>query len=211
MLFPSEHTTDLPPILERLKRGERIERHETARLRKDGRRVNVSTTISPMKNPSNEVIGASIIDRDITERKRVEEAIRELSTPVLSVRDDLLILPIVGLIDSQRALQLTEHLLGRIRERRAKVAVLDITGVPLVDSRVASHLIQTVEAARLMGCNVILTGIAPAIARSLVAIGVDLSRVTTMVDLQSGIEEAERMLGYRVAKLDRHDGHDRQT
>lgn len=200
ILFLPEHAKEMPSMLERLKRGERVERHETVRVRKGGRQVDVSVTTSPIRDTAGNIIGASAIDRDITERKRIEEAIRELSTPVLSVRSDLPILPVVGLIDSARALQLTEQLLNKIRDLRAKVAVLDITGVPLVDSRVASHLIQTVEAARLMGCTVILTGIAPAIARSLVAIGVDLSRVTTVADLQSGIEEAERMLGYKVIK-----------
>lgn len=199
-LFPPETAAELPSMLERIRRGERIERHETLGARKGGRRVDVSTTISPIKDATGNIIGASKIDRDISERKRIEEAIRELSTPVLSVRSDLLILPVVGLVDSGRALQLTEQLLAKIRDLRAKVTVLDITGVPLVDSRVASHLIQTVEAARLMGCTVILTGIAPAIARSLVAIGVDLSRVATRADLQSGIEEADRILGYKVTR-----------
>ncbi|TAK37017.1 MAG: PAS domain S-box protein [Chloroflexota bacterium] len=211
LLYPPEGLGELTSVLERLKRGERIERFETARVRKGGRRVDVSVTTSPIKDPAGNIIGASKIDRDITERKRVEETIRELSTPVLSVRSDLLILPIVGLVDSGRALQITEQLLNKIRDHRAKVAVLDITGVPLVDSRVASHLIQTVEAARLMGCVVIVTGISPAIARSLVAIGVDLSRVTTRADLQSGIEEAEQILGYQVIRTDGRAGPTRQT
>ncbi|MBI4319723.1 MAG: PAS domain S-box protein [Chloroflexi bacterium] len=210
VLFPPEGA-DLQSILERVKRGERVERHETVRLRKNGRPVDTLVTTSPIKDTTGKITGLSEIDRDISERKRIEEAIRELSTPVLSIRPDVLILPIVGLVDSARALQLTEQLLGKIRDARAKVAVLDITGVPLVDSRVASHLIQTVEAARLMGCTVIITGIAPPIARSLVAIGVDLSRVTTKADLQSGIEEAERMLGYQVIRRDERAAPGRQA
>ena len=138
----------------------------------------------------------------ITERERVvrqqQEAIRELSTPVLQVRDRMLILPIIGLIDSERARQLTEQLLDAIREFRARVVVMDITGVAAVDSKVANHLIQTVDAARLLGTTVILTGMSPATAQTIVTIGVDLSRIQTVGDLQGGIELADRLLGYRV-------------
>lgn len=138
----------------------------------------------------------------ITERERVlrqqQEAIRELSTPVLQVRDRMLILPIIGLIDSDRARQLTEQLLGAIREFRAQVVVMDITGVAAVDSKVANHLIQTVDAARLLGTTVILTGVSPATAQTIVTIGVDLSRIQTVGDLQGGIDLADRLLGYRV-------------
>lgn len=131
------------------------------------------------------------------------EAIRELATPVLQVRQGLLISPIIGLIDTQRARQLTESILRSIREQRAKVVVIDITGVPLVDSKVANHLVQTVEAARLMGAMVILTGISPEIAQTLVVLGVNLSTVRTVGDLQGGLEEAERYLGYRLVKDDK--------
>lgn len=129
-----------------------------------------------------------------------QEAIRELSTPVLQLRDELLILPIIGALDTQRARQLTEQLLHAIRDKRAKMVVVDITGVPTVDSRVANHLVQTVDAARLMGATVIITGLSAEVAQTLVTLGVDLSKISTIGDLQGGIEEAERMLGYQVKK-----------
>jgi rsbT co-antagonist protein RsbR len=138
----------------------------------------------------------------VEERERIirqqQEAIRELSTPVLQVRERLLILPIIGVIDSQRARQLTEQLLRGIRNNRAKVVVVDITGVPTIDSTVANHLVQTVEASRLMGASVIITGLSSEIAQTLVTIGVDLSKMNAVGDLQGGIEEAERLLGYKV-------------
>jgi len=138
----------------------------------------------------------------VQERERVirqqQEAIRELSTPVLQVRERLLILPIIGVIDSQRARQLTEQLLRGIRTNRAKVVVVDITGVPTIDSTVANHLVQTVEASRLMGASVIVTGLSAEIAQTLVTIGVELSKVNAVGDLQGGIEEAEKLLGYKV-------------
>jgi rsbT co-antagonist protein RsbR len=138
----------------------------------------------------------------IRERENVvrqqQEAIRELSTPVLQVREGMLILPIIGLIDSLRAKQLTEQLLRAIRSNRAKAVVVDITGVPAVDSKIANHILQTVDAARLMGARVIITGLSPEVAQALVTLGVDISRVTTVGDLQGGIEEADKLLGYRV-------------
>jgi rsbT co-antagonist protein RsbR len=141
----------------------------------------------------------------VQERERVireqQEAIRVLSTPVLQVRERLLILPIIGVIDPQRARQLTEQLLRGIRTNRAKVVVIDITGVPVMDENVANHLVQTVEAARLLGATVIITGLSPEIAQTLVTIGVDLSKMHTVGDLQGGIEEAERTLGYKVVLI----------
>jgi rsbT co-antagonist protein RsbR len=138
----------------------------------------------------------------VQERERVireqQEAIRELSTPVLQVRERLLILPIIGLIDPLRARQLTEQLLRGIRMNRAKVVVIDITGVAAMDANVANHLVLTVEAARLLGATVIVTGLSPEIAQTLVNIGVDLGKMNTVGDLQGGIEEAERLLGYKV-------------
>ena len=138
----------------------------------------------------------------VQERERVireqQEAIRVLSTPVLQVRERLLILPIIGVIDPQRARQLTEQLLRGIRTNRAKVVVIDITGVPVMDANVANNLVQTVEATRLLGATVIITGLSPEIAQTLVTIGVDLGKMNTVGDLQGGIEEAERLLGYKV-------------
>lgn len=146
---------------------------------------------------ANTVAGSFVQERERIIRQQ-QEAIRELSTPVLQVRERLLILPIIGLIDPQRARQLTEQLLQAIRANRAKVVVMDITGVPSIDSNVANYLVQTVDASRLMGANVIVTGLSPEIAQTLVVIGVDLSKMDTVGDLQGGIEKAERMLGYKV-------------
>lgn len=145
----------------------------------------------------------------VQERERIireqQEAIRELSTPVLQVRERLLILPIVGAIDPQRARQLTEQLLHGIRATRGKVVVMDLTGVPAVDSSIANHLVQTVEATRLLGATVIVTGLSPSIAQTLVNIGVDLGKMNTVGDLQGGIEQAERLLGYKVVPFTLQD------
>ncbi len=140
----------------------------------------------------------------VEERERIireqQDAIRELSTPVLQVRERLLILPIIGVLDAQRATQLTDQLLRGIRIHRAKVVVVDITGVADIDTSVANHLVKTVDASRLMGASVIITGLSSDIAQTLVRIGVDLSKMNTIGDLQGGIEEAERQLGFRVIR-----------
>ncbi len=142
----------------------------------------------------------------VEERERVirqqQDSIFELSTPVLQVRERLLILPIIGVLDTQRARQLTDQLLRAIRAHRAKLVVIDITGVPDVDEAVANSLVNTVDASRLMGADVIITGLSAEIAQTLVTIGVDLNKMHTVGDLQGGIEEAERQLGYRVTRVD---------
>jgi rsbT co-antagonist protein RsbR len=148
----------------------------------------------PAANRIANTVGVSFVQ----ERERIirqqQDAIRELSTPVLQVRERLVILPIIGILDSQRARQVTEQLLSGIRTHRAKVVVIDITGVPEIDSTVANHLVQTVEASRLMGASVIITGLSSEIALTLVTIGVDLSKMNAVGDLQGGIEQAQRLL-----------------
>src|SRR6188508_522328 len=160
----------------------------------------------PAANRIANTVAVSFVD----ERERVirqqQDSIRELSTPVLPVRERLLILPIIGVLDTERARQLTEQLLTGIRTHRAKVVVIDITGSPDVDEAVANHLVRTVDASRLMGASVIITGLSPKIAQTLVTIGVDLSKMHTIGDLQGGLEEAERLLGYTVSRDDEAGG-----
>jgi rsbT co-antagonist protein RsbR len=140
-----------------------------------------------------------IYARESTMRKQ-QEAIRELSTPVLQIRERLLLLPIIGVIDTHRARLITDGLLHSIRDTRAKVVVMDVTGVATIDTKVANHLIQTVTAARLMGAFVIVTGLSSDVAQALVGLGLDLAKLNTAGDLQGGIEEAERLLGYRTVR-----------
>jgi rsbT co-antagonist protein RsbR len=135
--------------------------------------------------------------------RQQSEALQVLSTPVLRVRDRLLLMPIIGVIDTFRARQLTEALLKAIRSDRARAVVIDITGVPAVDSRVAQHLVQAISAARLMGTAAIVTGLSPDVAQSLVALGIDLGGLRTVGDLQGGLEAAERLVADGVAGAER--------
>jgi PAS domain S-box-containing protein len=132
---------------------------------------------------------------DVTQRKEAEETIRKLSTPVLPIRPKLLILPIIGEIDQQRVGQLKEQLLSGIRTHRAKVVVMDITGVASMDADIVRELIGLVESARLMGATVILTGVANQFSATILSSDIKLDVITSLGDLQRGIEEAERMLG----------------
>ena len=156
----------------------------------------------PAANRIANTVAVSFVEQRERIIRQQQDSIRELSTPVLQVRERLLILPIIGVLDRPRAQQLTDQLLRGIRTHRAKVVVIDITGVPDVDEEVANHLVQTVDASRLMGAAVIITGLSSEIAQTLVTIGVDLSKMNTVGDLQEGIEEAERLLGYPAVGID---------
>lgn len=136
---------------------------------------------------------------------RQQEAIRELSLPILQVRDRLLVVPLVGVVDSGRARQLIETLLAAVRDRRAKGVVIDVTGVPIVDTNVANHLVQACEAATLMGTMVVITGISAEMAQTFVGLGTRLPAAETLVDLQEGIEYIENALGFRDASGDSLD------
>jgi rsbT co-antagonist protein RsbR len=127
--------------------------------------------------------------------KRHQMAIRELSTPVIQVHERVLLLPLIGTIDTARAMQVMENVLMRVVDTQAKVILVDIAGVAVVDTRVAHHLLQTTEAVRLLGASTILTGIRAQVAQTLVQLGVDLSAMHTRANLEEGLELALAMTG----------------
>lgn len=119
-----------------------------------------------------------------------KQTLQELSTPVIPVMEHIIVMPLIGSIDSMRARDITRALLKGIREHEAKVVILDITGVPIVDSGVASHLNKTVQAARLKGARTIVTGISEAVAETIVDLGIDWSGIETLADMQTGLRSA---------------------
>jgi len=131
---------------------------------------------------------------------RHQAAIRELSTPVIRVYHRVLLLPLIGTIDSQRAEQIMEMLLLRVSEEQARVVLVDIAGVAVVDTKVADHLLKTTEAVRLLGAETILTGISPQVARTIVQLGVDISAMHTRSRLADGIEFALGLVGRVIAE-----------
>lgn len=129
---------------------------------------------------------------------RHQAAIRELSTPVIRVYERVLLLPLVGAIDSHRAVQVMESVLLHVVDAQAKVIIIDIAGVPVVDTRVADHLLKTTAAVRLLGAQTILTGITAQVARTMVQLGLDVSSMHTVSRLSDGIELALSIVGKRI-------------
>lgn len=130
---------------------------------------------------------------------RHQAAIRELSTPVIKVYDRILLLPIVGTVDTQRANQIMETVLVQIVEQQAKVIIIDIAGVPVVDTKVADHILQTTAAVQLLGAQTVLTGISASVARTVVQLGVEIGRVETRAKLSEGIELALSIVGKTIS------------
>jgi anti-anti-sigma regulatory factor/CHASE3 domain sensor protein len=145
------------------------------------------------------------------DKRERELLIRELSTPALPLKPGLLLLPIIGALDSDRAQGLTEQILAAIGRHRARVVVIDVTGVLAIDSAVANHLLRTMESCRLMGATVVLTGISAENAHTLVRIGMDLSGLMTAGDLRGGIQEADRLLGSPAGRPATVNGRRPQT
>jgi anti-anti-sigma factor len=150
---------------------------------------------------------AIVILRDITEKKRTEKAAQEqvardemlraqadalsaLSAPLIPITDDVVVMPLIGEMDAARMRKVQEALIEGIAARRARVAILDITGVPSLDAQGTDEIVRIARAARLLGSRIILTGIRPEVAQALVSLGQDLSGVATKHSLQSGIAYA---------------------
>jgi rsbT co-antagonist protein RsbR len=174
-----------------------------------------------IRDPQGAIIGLCGIITDITaikqrqeEIQRLEAQIREkmliintqaslldqLAVPVIQIWKDILLLPLIGVIDSRRAVQVMESLLESIARANAQIVIVDITGVPVVDTSVAGNLVRAVQAAELLGCQTILVGISPEIAQTLVGLGIDFSHITTRATLQNGLEDALKRLDYSVAR-----------
>jgi anti-anti-sigma factor len=134
------------------------------------------------------------------ERERHDQTIRQLSTPVLKVKERVLLVPLIGAIDAARAQQLTDQLLQAIRTERARAVVIDLTGVVSIDRYVADRLLAAIQSARLLGAKAIVCGISGQTSRALTQTRADLSQLRTVGDLQGGIEEAERLLRTRVGR-----------
>lgn len=139
------------------------------------------------------------IDASAESLGRFQRALHELSTPVIQVHDRVLLLPLVGTIDTQRAHDVMQSVVVRVVEASARCIIIDIAGVPVVDSAVARHLLDTTTAVRLLGADTILTGISPQIARTLVQIGIDLLSMQTVSRLSDGIELALAKVGKTIA------------
>lgn len=180
---------------------------EVTGLRKDGSTFPLELSVSEMQVGSKTTFVGIL--RDVTTRhedQKVIEAQRrsllELSTPVVKLTEGVLLLPLIGMIDNERALQVVENLLEAIVTSEAPVAILDVTGVPVIDTSVAQHLLKTVSATRMLGAEIVLTGISSEIAVTLVKLSIDLSGIHTAGTLQDGITVALNMVGKRITELE---------
>ena len=131
-----------------------------------------------------------------------QEELKHTSTPITEIWDGVLTLPIIGTLDSSRTMSVMENMLERIEKERAKVVVIDVTGVQAIDSQVSHHMIQMIRAVGLMGAKAILTGIRPEIARAITSLNIDLSLVSTRATLSDGLKEAFTLLGITVHAAD---------
>ena len=180
------------------------------RVRKDGSRFWANVIITALRDGAGALRGYGKVTRDLTERRMIEERVRKQAqeifemavVPVVQVWEGIVLVPLIGTLDSQRTQQLMEKLLQRVTETSSPVALLDITGVPAIDTQTAQHLIETISAVRLLGADVVLTGVRPAIAQTLVHLGIDLSGVITRASLAAGLRMALEMMNLGVCPKD---------
>ena len=187
---------------------------ELTHTRSDGQPVIVASRWVLKRDARGEPAAILQIDTDITARRQAEAAelrrqeeiikaqalaIEELSTPLIPITDEILVMPLIGMMDSVRAKQVMTSLLEGLATSRGKFAILDITGVPVVDTAVANALLQAAHAARLLGAEVILTGIRPEVAQTLVHLDTDLKNIITRGTLQSGIAYATKRRAHKPA------------
>ncbi|NGO40875.1 PAS domain S-box protein [Streptomyces ureilyticus] len=175
-------------------------------MRRDGTEFPVEISLSPLETAEGTLVAAAI--RDVTERRETEQRllrqrdeILELSTPVIQVWDKVLALPIIGTLDTLRATRLTEGLLEKIAQTQAEVAILDMSGVPTIDTQVAQHLLKTVQAAALMGTVSIMSGVRPETAQSMVHLGIDMGRLRSRNTLQDALQLALAVLAERAGTV----------
>ena len=153
-------------------------------------------------------VGLNLVISDLKEQirknnemiEKQREAIQVLSTPVITIWDGVLTLPVIGVVDSRRTEEIMETLLNKVIETQSRCVIIDITGVDVVDTKTADHFLKTVKAVKLLGADCFITGISPEIAQTLTSIGVDLSQIRTLRNLQDGLKESLKILNYEVRK-----------
>jgi len=169
------------------------------------RTVPIEYTAAPFSDAKGKIVGGVEYIIDITERVRQEKKLKEqsrtimeISTPAIKLWDRVVILPVVGVVDSLRAQQMMNTMLEKIMETSAKVIILDIQGVAAVDTAVANHLIKIAKATKLMGCRCIISGISPAVAEAIVQLGIDLGEIATNSTLQDALSDAFAIMDLTV-------------
>ena len=193
-------------MLHATKTGEKLSARNTVTL--GGRTTHFEYVAVPLKGAGGDIVGGLEFIVDITERVLDEErlreqsrTIREISTPTIKLWEGILVLPVVGVVDSMRAQHMMDTMLLKIAETGSKFIILDIQGVAAVDTAVANHLIKITKATRLMGCQCIISGISPAVAQTLIHLGIDMSDVKTNATLSDALADSFVMMKLEVRKL----------
>lgn len=224
--FDFIHRDDRPEMEEMLSRasqGEPVRRHDSRFRCKDGRYKWLSWTMNYHAGDNL----AYCIARDITsfrnemeerernledaqrmqgmlmrEREQAHEAITSMATPIIEIWDDVVTLPVVGVVDSVRAAEMKEALLASVARTGARIAIVDMTGVDTVDTATADHILRLMQGVKLLGAKGIITGIQPAVAQIMVSLGVDIGGVMTLRSLREGLRYSLHVMGYRVVSAD---------
>jgi methyl-accepting chemotaxis protein len=193
-------STEYSQFWEKLNRGE-FDTGIYKRIGKNGKEIYIQATYNPIFDLNGNPVKILKIATDITEQKRRDgesakqaALIMDMSTPVMRLWDNILLLPVIGLMDSKRVQLIMEIALQKILDYQARVLILDVQGVPALDSAVANHLIKVTKATKLMGCNCIITGISPQISQALVNLGIDLGDILTQSTLKDGVETSLKHL-----------------
>ncbi|MDI1478822.1 PAS domain S-box protein [Polyangium sp. y55x31] len=194
---PQDLQSDLD-LVGRVLRGE-IARYDLRKryFRRDGAVIHAELHVSMVRDGRGEPLHFISQILDVTEKLRVEETLRarlaELSTPLIPIRDDVVVMPLIGAIDTERAERVLTTLLAGVSRTGARVAIVDITGVVAVNEQVASALLRAAQAVRLLGTRMILSGIGPEVARTLISLGADLSGIVTCANLQTAVAHAVKL------------------
>ncbi len=206
IFYPQQQRDDGFPVQElQIARDTGRFEDEGWRVRKDGSQFWANVVITPIRDEQGNLLGYAKMTRDLSDRRLQEQRLRqqsqeilELSTPVIQIWEGIVAVPLIGNLDSQRTQLFMERLLERIVETNSPMALVDIQGVPTIDTQTAQHLIETITAVRLLGAQVILTGVRPVIAQTLVHLGIDLSGITTRSSMAGGLKVAIEALNLEI-------------
>ena len=199
-------------VCEKALQGDKTRAYTTA-FNKNGVALPIVLEMAPLKDDQGTVIGAVAEGKSISGWRRLEAKLKEtveklkasqeeLSTPITQIWEHILVLPIIGVLDSHRAQNMMETLLTKIMETQSEVVILDVTGVASIDTEVASHIMKTVQATSLLGARCVLTGIRPEVAQTVVHLGLDLEKFVTKRDLQEGLKFGLEQIGYEIRRKD---------